>query len=97
MDPNTLNLDLDPDPEFWPKLDPDTDTGLCYHFEINKNKNNLREKQLPVSLKQIFCLYFILTCVDLDPYSEYGSGSIKLLNADPIRIRTTTLGQTRQT
>ena len=38
MDPNTLNLDLDPDPEFWPKLDPDTDTGLCYHFEKKKKK-----------------------------------------------------------
>ena len=35
-----------------------------------------------------FCLYFILhifTCVDPDPnpYSEYGSGSTKLLNTDP--------------
>ena len=39
-------------------------------------------------------IYFILylqklqyTCVDPDPYSEYGSGSTKLLNTDPIRIR----------
>ena len=38
MDPNTLNLD--PDPEFWPNLDPDLelwlnldpDPGLCYQF-----------------------------------------------------------------
>ena len=38
MDPNTLNLD--PDPEFWPNLDPDPemwlnldpDPGLCYQF-----------------------------------------------------------------
>ena len=28
VDPNTLNLD--PDPEFWPNLDPDP--GLWYHF-----------------------------------------------------------------
>ena len=28
VDPNTLNLD--PDPEFWPNLDPDP--GLCYQF-----------------------------------------------------------------
>ena len=26
VDPNTLNLD--PDPEFWPKLDPDPDPDL---------------------------------------------------------------------
>ena len=28
VDPNTLNLD--PDPEFWPNLDPDL--GLCHKF-----------------------------------------------------------------
>ena len=33
--------------------------------------------------------YFIFTCVDPDPYSEYGSGfgPKKLLNTDPIWIR----------
>ena len=29
----------------------------------------------------------ILTCVDPDPYSEYGSGSTKLLNTDPNGIQ----------
>ena len=43
MDPNTLNLD--PNPEFWPNLDPDQ--GFCSQF----------------------------SCVDMDPYWEYGSGS----------------------
>ena len=34
VDPNTLNLD--PDPGFWPNLDPDSDPapdpGLCFQF-----------------------------------------------------------------
>ena len=30
VDPNTLNLD--PDPGFWPNLDPDPDPELCYQF-----------------------------------------------------------------
>ena len=32
VDPNTLNFD--PDPEFWPNLNPDPypDLGLCYQF-----------------------------------------------------------------
>ena len=30
VDPNTLNLD--PDPGFWPNLDPDPDPGLNYQF-----------------------------------------------------------------
>ena len=34
--PNTLNLD--PDPEFWPNLDPYP--GLCYKFE-EKNKEKI--------------------------------------------------------
>ena len=41
MDPNTLNLD--PDPEFWPNLDPDQDPELCYQLNERKNildKNN---------------------------------------------------------
>ena len=34
MDPNTLNLDPDPDPEFWSNVypDPGSDTGLCNQF-----------------------------------------------------------------
>ena len=32
-------------------------------------------------------IYPIFTCVDLDPYSEYGSGSTKFLSKDPIWIR----------
>ena len=38
VDPNTLNLDPDPDTGFWPNLDPDLDPGtdpdpgLCYQF-----------------------------------------------------------------
>ena len=27
VDPNTLNLDLHPDPGYWPHLDPDLDPG----------------------------------------------------------------------
>ena len=39
-----------------------------------------------------FCLYFILLYTGIyivypDPYPEYGSGSTKLLNMDPMRIR----------
>ena len=39
----------------------------------------------------IFFPLFIprFTCVDSDPYSEYGSGFTKLLNTDPIRIHNT--------
>ena len=32
MDPNTLNLDSDPDPGFWPNLYPDPDPGLDYQL-----------------------------------------------------------------
>ena len=32
VDPNTLNLELDPDPGFWPHLDPDPDPGLYNQF-----------------------------------------------------------------
>ena len=32
-------------------------------------------------------IYPIFTCVDTDPYSEYGSGSTKLVNKDPILSR----------
>ena len=29
-----MNVDLDPDPEFWPpKLDPDQGLPVCYQFE----------------------------------------------------------------
>ena len=32
VDPNTLNLDPDPDPGFWTNLDPDPDPGLYNQF-----------------------------------------------------------------
>ena len=32
VDPNTLNLDPDPDKGFWPNLDPDPGPGLNYKF-----------------------------------------------------------------
>ena len=35
VDPNTLNLD--PDPGFWPNLDPDPDLGLYNQFWKRKN------------------------------------------------------------
>ena len=52
-----------------------------------------------LSLRMVnFCLksapfafiYPIFTSVDLDPYSEYGSGSTQLLNTDPVWIRGST-------
>ena len=39
---NTLNLD--PEPEFWPYLDPDP--GLCYRYVIFKN--SFAEKRLSI-------------------------------------------------
>ena len=45
VDPNTLNLD--PDPEFRPNLD--LDPGLGYQFKIILKKDNLLQKH-------IFCL-----------------------------------------
>ena len=47
VDPNTLNLD--PDPEFLPSLNPDL--GLCFQFSRKKFKNNFREQ---FSLKNLF-------------------------------------------
>ena len=68
-------------------LDPDLDPELG-KFKDGSGINHSGSTTLLNSYP--FCLYFILygylfTCVD--PYSEYGSGSIKLLNTDPIRIR----------
>ena len=38
VDPNTLNLDPDPDPGFWPNLDPDPylgpDPGLPVYYQL---------------------------------------------------------------
>ena len=51
VDPNPLNLDPRPDPEFWPNLDPDP--GLFHQFREKKIiKNKFREEQL--SLTTIF-------------------------------------------
>ena len=42
MDTNTLNLDTDSDPRFWPNLDPDPvpgpDPGLYNNFERKNSK-----------------------------------------------------------
>ena len=52
MDPKTLNLD--PDLEFWPNLDPDP--GLCYTVHFGKKiQIFFREKQF--SLKITFLKY----------------------------------------
>ena len=42
MEPDTLNLD--PDPEFWPNLDPDQ--GYVINFETKIIKNNVRNKTM---------------------------------------------------
>ena len=43
-----------------------------------------------LNIKFFFPLFIPrFTCVDSDPYSEYGSGFTKLLNTDPIRIHNT--------
>ena len=47
MDPNTLNLDPDPNTEFWPNLNPDP--GLCYQFWA---------KNVIISLKKNIFLLF---------------------------------------
>ena len=40
-----------------------------------------------LNLKPFVSIFYpVFTCVDPDPYSEYGSGSTKLLNTDLIRI-----------
>ena len=60
MDPNTLNLDLDPDPGFWPNLDPYPIririqgnvtvilSILKKKFKIILEKSNFSLKQVPV-------------------------------------------------
>ena len=40
-DPNTLNLDQDP--EFWPNLDPDPDQGFYYQTWKKRIKNYFRD------------------------------------------------------
>ena len=57
MDPNTLNLDTDPD--FWPNLDPDFGLPVCYQFWRGKNiKNNFRENNF--LSKNIFYNFAVL-------------------------------------
>ena len=53
MDPHELNFN--PDPGFWPNLDPDPgpDQGYAINFE-RKNLNNFREKQLSIKSIPIF-------------------------------------------
>ena len=51
VDPNTLNLD--PDPGFWPNLDPDPE--LCYQFEkkiiLDKKQVFFKNKSTGIFLK----------------------------------------------
>ena len=55
-----------------------------YIFLNCKNQMSPEEIFSQLSLLPLFCPIF--ACVDPVPYSEYGSGSTKLLNTDPIRI-----------
>ena len=52
VDPNTLNLD--PDPELWPNLDPNPDKGpdpgLCYKFLKKNLKINLEKNMFLTNL-----------------------------------------------
>ena len=90
----------DPDPrlccQFWKKklkiiLEK---SNFLYKSTFVKNKMLPKEilvrwvTELLIYILQLLSLFYpIFTCVDPDPYSEYGSGSTKLLNKDPIRIR----------
>ena len=47
----TVLLKLDPEPEFWPNLDPDP--GLCDHFEEQKVKNILEKNKFIFYKKKI--------------------------------------------
>ena len=98
VDPDTLNFD--PGPEFWPNLDPDSDpNGYVINFEKN-NKNNLfltkKRTKSDESLNGEFIseilhllplFHLIFTCLDPDPYWEYGSGSTKLLKTHNTGVR----------
>ena len=52
--------------------------------EIFLSVESLNGEFLFSSLHLLPYIYPIFTCVDTDPYSEYGSGSTKLVNKDPI-------------
>ena len=86
------------DPGFF--ADPDSGLGIKSHPDPDK-RTRIRNTAFysveylngyfTVFLKSsTFCLHFIhlqFTCVVPDAYLEYGSGSKKVLNTDPIRIR----------
>ena len=78
VDPNVLNLE--PDPGFWLNLDPDL--GLYINFERKKIPS---VESLNCDLKSYTRLppFYPIFSTCVDPYSEYGSGSRKLLNMDP--------------
>ena len=67
-------LNLDPDPGFWPNLDSELDPGLNQQFTSK-------------SFAYILSYNYMCASGSVLRYSEYVSGSRKLLNTDPIRIR----------
>ena len=81
---------MDPDPDFWPNLDPDSIQG-CYNFFLNNCKKILALEEEVMFLNWDFSsllpflplIYPIFTSVDTDPYSEYGSFFVFL----PVWIR----------
>ena len=88
-----MNLDSDPDPGFWPNLDldpepdPDPDLWLCCQYEKKKKileKNNFLHTVSIFVKNKISTTYFVSI---LSYFYMCGSGSTKLLNTDPIRIR----------
>ena len=59
-------------------------------FDENDNKCSLfclRFSVVDLKTLNLPPFYPIFACVDTDPYFKYESGSRKLLNTDPIRIR----------
>ena len=100
LDPNPgFWPNLDPDPGFYYQFWKNNSKIIFLENNNYKNKMSLKDifTQLSLWIVNFYLksytflppLYPIFTCVDPDPYSEYGSrsGSRKLLNTDPIRSR----------
>ena len=101
VDPNTLNLD--PDPGVYYQLKKKKfKISLAKNYYLKTSlffktrRSNCHPMKLLISwvfelliyiLNLLPPFYPIFACVDTDPYSEYRSGSRKLLNRDQIRIR----------
>ena len=75
-------------------------TVFFYNY---KNKMSPKETFIQLSLWIVnlhfylhFILYLNVWIVDPYPYSEYGSGSRKLLNTDPKRAGSTTIGRKKR-